>query len=410
MIPAETLPRKAPRTGPRLLSGIRVLDLTTSIAGPYATMLLGDLGAEIVKIERPKTGDDSRQWQPPAYAGHALWFLSVNRNKKSVTLDYSKPAGLEILNDMIRRSDVIVTNQLDRVQRKLGIDWPSVRSIKPTLIYVSITGFGLTGARSQMPCYDLIAEGYSGVMDLTGDPDSGPQKVGTPAADLLAGADAAMACLAALVERAARGEGHLVEVSLVESMTRFMTPRLMTYLGTGEVPRRSGARDSVIAIYQVFETADEPITLGLPNDNIWRRFCTAIGRPEMEIDPRYKDNAARVKVRADLVALIQETLLKQPRAYWLDLFAREYIPAGPINRIDQVASDPELIARGMFYSMAAGGAQAVPQVGLGIRIDGCDVGFDSPPPALGEHTDETLTTLLGLEPQRIAQLKEQGVI
>ncbi len=409
MIPSEKLPRKAPQSGLRLLSGIRVIDLTTSIAGPYATMLLGDFGAEVIKVERPKVGDDARHWTPPSYAGHALWYLAVNRNKKSLTLDYSSDAGREVLYALLRKSDVLVTNQLVRVQKKLGIDWPTVRAIKPDLIYVSITGFGLTGARSQNPCYDLIAEGYSGVMDLTGEPDSGPQKVGTPAADLLAGADAAMSCLAALYDRRERGQGHLVEVSLVESMTRFMTPRIMTYLGTGEVPRRSGARDSVISVYQVFETADEPINLGLPNDNIWKRFCQAIGKPEMGSDPRYKDNASRVAVRAELVGLIQSILREKSRAHWLDLFAREQIPAGPINRVDQVAGDPELIERGLFYAIAKG-EHAIPQVGLGIRFDDRDAGIDRAPPALGEHTEETLAALAGLSPQRIDELKRQGVI
>lgn len=409
MIPSESLPRMEPNSCLRLLSGTRVIDLTTSIAGPYATMLLGDFGAEIIKVERPKVGDDARYWRPPSYAGHALWYLAVNRNKKSVTLDYSSEAGREILYEMIRKSDVLVSNQLGRVQQKLGIDWPSIQRIKPDIVYVSITGFGLTGARSQYPCYDLIAEGYSGVMDLTGELDSGPQKVGTPAADLLAGADAAMGCLAALLDRRERGQGHLVEISLVESMTRFMTPRIMTYLGTGEVPKRSGARDSVIAIYQVFDTADEPVNLGLPNDNIWQRFCQAIGRPEMGKDPRYKDNASRVAARAELVALIQGILREKPRAHWLDLFVREQIPGGPINRVDQVAGDPELIDRGLFYAIGQG-EHAIPQVGLGIRFDGQSAGYDVAPPALGEQTDQTLTSLAGLAPERIEELRRQGVI
>lgn len=409
MIPAESLPRKPGNCTPHFLSGIRVIDLTTSLAGPYATMLLGDLGAEIIKIERPKVGDDSRHWAPPTYAGHALWYLSVNRNKKSVTLDYGQNEGRDCLYDLIRSSDVLVTNQLGRVQKKLGIDWESVRKIKPDLIFVSITGFGLEGTRSAYPCYDLIAEGYSGVMDLTGEAENAPQKVGTPAADLLGGADAALGCLAALIDRRASGRGHLVDISLVESMTRFMTPRIVSYLGSGEVPRRTGARDSVIAIYQVFETADNPITLGLPNDNIWRRFCKAIGRTDLGGDPRYSDNAARVKLRSQLVDEIQRILREKPRAYWLDLFVREQIPAGPINRIDEVTADPELQKRGLFYAIETDG-YAIPQVGLGIRFDAQDAGSGTAPPALGQHTDDTLAGLLGLGPERLAQLRQKGVI
>lgn len=408
-IPAESLPRAVPHSALRLLSGIRVVDLTTSIAGPYATMLLGDFGAEIIKVERPGLGDDARHWQPPSYAGHALWYLSVNRNKQSVALDFSVEAGRALLYDLIRKSDVVVSNQLLRVQQKLGTDWDTLRAIKPDLIFVSITGFGLSGARSAMPCYDLIAEGYSGVMDLTGEAGGPPQKVGTPAADLLAGSDAAMACLAALLERRGSGRGHLIEVSLVESMTRFMGPRIVPYLGSGTVPQRSGAKDSVIAVYQVFETADEPITVGLSNDNLWRRFCGAIGRGEWASDPKYKDNAARVAVRAELVAEIQRILREQPRAHWLDLFRREQVPAGPINRIDQVSADPELIARGLFYAIPKD-EHAIPQVGLGIRVDDRQAGYDLAPPALGEHTDAVLSGLLGLDAERIAELRRQGVV
>jgi crotonobetainyl-CoA:carnitine CoA-transferase CaiB-like acyl-CoA transferase len=409
MIPSERLPKKPGGTGLDLLSGIRVIDLTTSLAGPYATMLLSDFGAEVIKVERPKVGDDSRHWKPPSYGGHSLWFLSVNRNKQSVTLDFSTDEGRAILHGMIKQADVLVTNHLPRAQKKLGIDVNTVRALRPDLVYVSITGFGLSGTRSERPCYDLIAEGYSGVMDLTGELDSGPQKVGTPAADLLGGSDAAMGCLAALLDRRVTGRGHTVEVSLVESMTRFLTPRIVSYLGSGEVPRRSGARDSVIAIYQVFDTADDPITLGLPNDNIWRRFCAAVGRPDWAADERFKDNARRVAVRAELVGLIQEILRGQPRTHWLDLFTREAIPAGPINRVDEVAADPELIERGMFYAIESEG-KAIPQVGLGIRFDDKDAGYRFAPRALGEDTDAALQNLLGLTAEQIEDLRSRGVL
>jgi crotonobetainyl-CoA:carnitine CoA-transferase CaiB-like acyl-CoA transferase len=373
-------------------------------------MLLGDLGAEVIKIERPKVGDDSRHWKPPSYAGHALWYLSVNRSKKSVTLDFSKEQGRAVLHELIKKSDVVVTNQLPRVQQKLGIDIATVRRLRPDIVFVSITGFGLSGPRSEWPCYDLIAEGYSGVMDLTGEFDSGPQKVGTPAADLLSGADAALGCLAALLDRRATGKGHVVEISLVESMTRFMTPRIVSYLGSGELPRRSGARDSVIAIYQVFQTADDPITLGLPNENIWRRFCEAVDHKEWIDDERFKDNAARVKVRAELAGAIQDILVRRPRAHWLELFIRAQIPAGPINRVDEVTADKVLIERGLFYAAEAGEESFIPQVGLGIRFDDKPAGFDRPPPELGQDTDDVLKDLAGLTAEQIQELRAQGVL
>ena len=311
-------------------------------------MLLADMGAEVVKIERPGAGDDSRAWGPPFLDGESLWFLSVNRNKHSVTLDYTGEAGRKVLHDLVRKADVVIVNLVERVQKKLGVDYASLKAIRPDLVYVSLTGFGLTGARKDFPCYDLIAEGYSGVMDLTGEADSPPQKVGTPAADLIAGMDAAYAAVAALFDRSRSGRGHKIDIAMIDSMTRFMAPRIVPYLGSGEVPKRTGARDSVIAVYQVFETQDDPITLGLGNDAIWKRFWDAVGRPEPGADARYATNADRRAARAEIVAEIQKVLLTRRRDEWLKLFVEAKVPAGPVNRVDQVSSDPELISRGPF--------------------------------------------------------------
>ena len=408
-LPLEQLPRKAPGQRLGLLKGIRVLDLTTSLAGPYATMLLADLGAEVIKVERPGIGDDSRHWTPPSYGGHALWYLSVNRNKRSVTLDFSVLDGLSVLRRLIERSDVLVTNQLPAVLSKLQIDPDTVRGIRPDIIYVSLTGFGFEGGRRNDPCYDLIAEGYSGVMDLTGELANDPQKIGTPAADLLGGADAALGCLAALMDRASTGRGHFVEVSLVDSMTRFLTPRIVSYLGSGELPRRSGAKDSVIAVYQVFATADEPMTLGLPTDGIWRRFCAVVGRPDLAEDPTLATNDGRVRRRKELVEEIQRLLVQKPRAHWLALFRSQKVPAGPINRVDEVVRDDELLARGLFYSME-NGATPIPQVGLGIRFDGEAAGYDHHPPALGADTISVLEEVAGLLAHEVDAFKKAGVI
>lgn len=408
-LPAAQLPLRAPGQRLRLLDGVRILDLTTSLAGPYATALLADLGADVIKVERPGLGDDSRHWRPPELAGKALWFSAVNRNKRSVTLDYASADGRAVLLDLVSRCDVVITNQLPKVQKKLGVDYDTLRSARADLVFVSLTGFGSDGPRANTPCYDLIAEGYSGVMDLTGEAEGEPQKVGTPAADLLGGQDAALGCLAALMDRARTGRGHFVDVALVDSMTRFLTPRLVSYLGSGELPRRSGAKDSVIAVYQVFQTADEPITLGLANDNVWSRFCRATGLARLLDDPALKDNAGRVARRAEVVAAVSDVLATQGRAHWLDLFAREGVPAGPINRLDQVAADAELQRRGLLYAIEDGGVP-VPQVGLGIRFDGDSAGYDLAPPDLGQHTDELLTGLLGYSAERVAHLKEKGLI
>ena len=410
MPPMDELPSPPAGAGFTLLEGVRVLDLTTSIAGPYATLLLGDLGAEVIKVERPGTGDDARHWGPPFLDGQSLWFLSVNRNKRSLALDYSRPEGHALLLELVGRSDVVVLNQLPRLQAKLGTDYATLQAARADLIHVSLTGFGLTGEGADRPCYDLIAQGLSGVMDLTGEASGAPQKIGTPAADLLAGGDAALATLAALLDRQRTGRGHRIDISLLESMTRFMSPRLTTYLGSGELPRRSGAKDSVLAIYQVFETGDEPLTLGIGNDATWRRFCRALGEPDLAEEPRYATNAKRRAVRAELVARIAAVLKTRGRDHWLELFAAQGIPAGPILRLDEVVADPGLRSRGLFYRMAGPDGRAVPQVNTGIHLDGEANAPRSAPPPLGEHCEEILHALLGKSEDEIARLQAAGIV
>ena len=412
MLPYEKLPPPPAAPPLALLKGITVLDLTTSIAGPYAAMMLGDMGAAEIKIERPGKGDDCRAWGPPWLDGESLWFMSVNRNKQSVTLDYTHDAGRAVLHDLVKKCDVVIVNLTDRVQKKLGVDYAALSALKTDIVHLSLSGFGLTGARKDFPCYDLIAEGYSGVMDLTGEADSPPQKIGTPAADLIAGMDSAYAILAALFDRDRKGgtgKGHKLDISMIDSMTRFMSPRIVPYLGGGPLPQRTGARDSVISVYQVFETSDRPITLGLGNDGIFKRFWQAVGEPAVGDEPRYATNALRVAVRAELIDKIQTVLKAQPRAYWLKKFVEHNVPAGPVNSAEEVANDPELIARGLFYT-ATCGERKIPQVGLGITVDDNNSTWRSAPPRLGEHNDAVLGGLLGYGATRIAQLKSNKVI
>jgi crotonobetainyl-CoA:carnitine CoA-transferase CaiB-like acyl-CoA transferase len=289
------------------------------------------------------------------------------------------------------------------------VDADSLRAVKPDLIYVSITGFGLEGERSGWACYDLIAEGYSGVMDLTGEVDGGPQKVGAPAADMLAGSDAAYATVAALFARQRDSLGRVVDIALVDSMTRFLACRIIPYLGTGEVPRRSGGTDSVIAIYQAFDTADRPITLALGNDNIWQRFWQVVGFPEVAEQQRYATNADRRAHRQELVNLIQDLLNQKTRSQWLDMFRLARIPAGPINRVDEATSDAALQQRGMFYRLRSDGKD-IPQVGSGILIDGKPNQPRQAPPRPGEHTTEILRSLLGCGEVAIEALKRAKAI
>lgn len=393
-LPQDDLPLLAPSPGFQLLAGVRVLDVTSSIAGPYGTMLLADLGADVVKVERVGVGDDSRGWGPPFLEEHALWYAAVNRNKRSVDLDLRADDGRGTLQSLVAASDVVVTSLRDGAMSRLGIAYEQVRQLRPDLIHCTITGYGLTGPKSELPGYDLIAEAFSSVMDLTGEPGSGPQKVGTAAADLLAGMDAAFAIVAALYDRKQTGRGHQLDISLAESMTRFMTPKLASYLGSGEPQRRSGGRDSVIAIYQVFNTADEPIVLALGNDAIFTRFCRAAGLDELDGDPAYATNSDRRAHREQLVARIQLALVDRPAHWWLELCHKADVPAGPINRVEDVVADEHLRARSMLYRLPVGSG-ALPQVNTGWLLDGEPNGYRLPPPRLGAHRSQVLSEWLG---------------
>ncbi len=274
---------------------------------------------------------------------------------------------------------------------------------------MSLTGFGLDGPNAGLLCYDLIAEGYSSVMDLTGAVESSPQKVGAPAADMLAGSDAALSVMAALHRRAVTGEGCAIDIALTESMIRFMSARIVPYLGSGEIARRSGGTDSVIAIYQTFETADLPMTLGLGNDGIWRRFWAAVGQPEAAEGPEVATNADRRARRTEIVARIQAVLSQRPRAEWLDLLAKAKVPAGPIYRLDELVQDPHFRERSTFFRIPRDGHD-LPQVALGIHVDGEAAGYTSPPPRLGEHNEHVLRDLLGYDEDKVSALKTSGAI
>jgi len=391
-LPYQGLPLVPTGESFNLLAGVKIIDLTTSVAGPYATMLLSDFGAEVIKIERPE-GDDARSWGPPFLDGQALWFTAMNRNKQSVVIDARTERGMADLRRLIRTADVCVTNQPLDIQRKLKLEYETLSQGHEDLISVSITGFGLSGARNELTCYDLIAEGYSGIMDITGDADGPPQKIGAPAADMLAGQDAAMATLAALFDRQRTGKGRKIDVSLVDSMTRFLSCRISSYLGSGEVPRRSGGTDSVIAIYQSFETADRPINLGLGSNPVWKRFWRAVGDPDYGARPEFASNADRRHSRVEIVAHIQEILRGKSQETWLAAFAAARVPAGPINSVAELSADPEFHRRGLIFSLKDETGRVVPQIGLGIQIDGQWCVPRSAPPTLGQHTAEFIGTV-----------------
>jgi len=409
MLPFHALPHQKASKGFSHLQGVKVIDMTTSVAGPYATQLLADFGATVIKVEKPDGGDDARAWGPPFLDGESLWFMSMNRNKHSITLDVTSESGKQVLLRLLEQADVLVVNMTPRVQRKLALSYEALKGSLPQLIHASLTGFGLEGARKDLPCYDLVAEGYSGIMDLTGEIDAPPQKVGTPAADLLAGYDLALGIMAAIMHRTQTGQGTCIDVSMVASMSRFCSPRIMSYLGSSEVPRRSGGKDSVIAIYQVFDTADAPISLGLGNDAIWHRFWKVVEEPEFGQQPNYKDNTARRQYRAQIVDKISNILATKSRSYWLDLFAQHRIPAGPINQIDEITQDPELLEQGLFFQ-TEGHTGYLPQVGLGIRMDGRSDVLRKAPPILGQDTEDVLRQWLGMTEAEIQKHKEAGTI
>ncbi len=392
-LPFDDLPTAPDRPGFSLLDGVRVLDVTSSIAGPYCTLLLADLGADVAKVEPAGRGDDTRAWGPPFLDGESLWFLSVNRNKRSVELDLSEEASRDLLGRLADAADVLVTTLRQPQLVKLGVEYSTLRVRRPDLIYCTITGYGLTGPNRALPGYDLIAEGVSGIMDLTGEPETAPQKVGAPAADMLAGMDAAFAIAAALFDRERTGKGHHIDVSLTESMTRLLAPKLTSYLGSGELQRRRGGRDSVIAVYQSFDTSDEPITLALGTDKIFARFCDAIGRDDMRDDRRFADNASRRQHRHHLVGEIQAVLRERTAAAWLQIFATADVPAGPINHLEAVVADPHLIEREMFYRYLHEGRE-VPQVNTGWHLDSAANTPRRPPPRLGADTESVLSEWL----------------
>jgi crotonobetainyl-CoA:carnitine CoA-transferase CaiB-like acyl-CoA transferase len=392
-LPMEDLPPAALARGFDLLAGIRVLDLTTSVAGPYATLLLADLGCDVVKVERAGTGDDSRAWGPPFLDGEALWYLSVNRNKSSVAVDFANADDCDRLRCLAKRADVVLTTYREPLLDRLGLTYAALKAARDDLIYCTITGYGLTGPSRNLPGYDLIAEGISGIMDLTGEATTGPQKVGAPAADMLAGMDAAFAVVAALFDRERNGAGHQIDISLVESMTRLLTPKIVSYLGSGEPQRRTGGRDSVIAIYQVFDTSDEPITLALGNDRIFERFCALVGRKDLSVDPRFASNEGRREHRTYLVGQIQTMLIQRPSQEWLQILGDADVPAGPINHLESVVTDPQMLGRGMFYRLGDG-QHAVPQVNTGWHLDGEANRPRMPPPKLAEHNESVTRSWL----------------
>ena len=402
-------------TGP--LKGLRVFDLTRVLAGPTCSQMLGDLGADVIKIEHPLRGDDTRGFAPPFLPGQdgptkeSAYFAGVNRNKRSVTLDIAKPEGAAIAKRLIATADILVENFKPGGLAKYGLDYQSLKGEFPGLIYCSITGFGQTGPYAPRPGYDSLIQAMGGVMSLTGEPDGLPQKVGIPVADLFAGLYATIGILAALRHKAATGEGQHIDIGMLDTHVAWLANQGMNYLATGENPPRLGNQHPNIVPYQVFATADGAIVLSIGNDATFERFCKAFGLEHLLADDRFATNAARVANRALVTDTLTPVMKSRTTAEWIRELEALSIGCGPINTLKDVFADPHVQARGMVIEMphAATGGVPVKLIANPLRLSATPPDYRIPPPVLGEHTEEVLGEI-GLGRDEIAALRAKGVV
>jgi formyl-CoA transferase len=393
----------------RPLDGMRVIDLTRVLAGPYATMLLADMGAEVIKVEEPGKGDDTRAW--PAFAGgESTYFMSVNRGKKSLTLDLKSEAGKTVLRKLVAGADVLVENFRPGTLARLGFGWEAVHALNPRLVYCSISGFGESGPEASRPGYDLIVQGESGVMDLTGFPDGPPVKVGNSIADLASGTMASHGIALALLARERTGKGQKVEIAMLEVMAALLTYQGQGYLATGKSPKRRGNQHPSIVPYEVFQASDSYLTVGVANNSLWTRFCQAIGHPGLATDARFDTESKRVEQRDVLVPLLEGIFRTAPAADWLARLERAGVPAGKIKSVGEALESEHLRARGAIVTVNHPTAGPMRMVGPPIRLHGTPAEASAPAPLLGEHTEEILTKLLGYSSETIAELRAGGVL
>jgi crotonobetainyl-CoA:carnitine CoA-transferase CaiB-like acyl-CoA transferase len=400
------------------LAGIRILDLSRVLAGPVATQLMGDLGADILKIERPGFGDDTRHWGPPwvpgdsTATGASAYFLSANRNKRSVTIDLARPEGGELVRALAAHCDVLVENFKVGDLARFGLDWPLLKQSMPRLIYCSISGFGQTGPYAAQAGYDFLVQGLGGLMSITGDPDGPPMKVGVAVADVVCGLYAAVAVLAALRQRAQTGAGQYIDLGLLDTQVAWLVNQGVNYLTSGVAPQRLGNAHPNIVPYQVFPASDGHFILCVGNDGQFRRFAELAGARELGADPRFATNPERVRHRAELVPLLEELTRTRPAADWLAALQPAGVPCGPVNTIADVFDDPQVRHRNMLVEMPYPTASdgLVRLIGNPIHGSASPVSYRLPPPALGEHTDEVLEEILGLDSTERARLRRQGVI
>jgi len=403
------------------LTGLRVFDLTRILAGPTGTQVLGDLGADVIKVERPGAGDDTRKWGPPYLKGpdgedttESAYYLAANRNKRSITLDLNQAEGQALARRLIAECDVVVENFKvgDLARRGLGYD--QLKEELPRLVYCSITGFGQTGPYAPRAGYDMLAQAMGGIMSITGDSDGEPAKVGVGVADVMTGMYAVVAILAALRHRDASGEGQYIDMSLLDTQVSWLINAGMNYLigGPEHVQGRMGTSHPNIVPYEALPASDGYYILAVGNDAQFRKFCDFAGLPELPGDPRFATNDARVRNRQELIPTLREATAGKPRAHWLEGLAPLGVPASPLNAIDEVFEDPQVVHRGMVIEMPHGQAQGgrLPLIASPMRLSRTPVDYRYPPPTLGQHTEEVLRELLGMEDPEIAGLRAGRVI
>jgi len=391
------------------LDGVRVVDLTRVLAGPYCTMMLADMGADVIKVEIPGRGDDSRAWGPPWAGTESAYYLSANRNKRSITLNFRTQGGRRVLLDLVRRADVFIENFIPGSLDRLGLGYEDLKKVNPGLVYCSVSGYGYDGPYATRPGYDFIAQAEGGIMSVTGEPEGPPMKVGVAIADITTGMFAAAAILAALRHRDRTGQGQRVEVSLLESVVGWLANVAMNYLVSGELPRRYGNAHPNVVPYQAFATSDGWVAIGVGNDAQFRRFCDVIGRPELADDPRFRTNSDRVINRDVLTPILEEIFKTRTTDEWIEALTAAELPCGPINTLDRVFRHPQVLHRRMVEEIDHPTAGRIKLVGIPYKFSATPLAIRRHPPTLGEHTEEVLREL-GYSEAEVAALRAEGAI
>ena len=394
---------------PGPLDGIKVLDLTRVLAGPYATMLLGDLGAEIIKIEQPDTGDESRNFGP-FKNGFSLYFMSVNRGKRSVTLNLKTERGQAIFKQLLAHTDVLVENFRPGTMEKLGLNYDTLKPEHPSLIYAACSGFGQTGPYAQQGAYDMIIQGMGGIISITGEPEGPPVRVGTSISDITAALFTTIGILSALHHRNQTGKGQFVDVAMLDSLVAVLENAVVRYFATGEAPKPLGARHPAITPFEAFASADGHVIIALGNDTLWEKFCTHVNREDLISDKRFRTNADRTENHAELFPILSQIMAQRTTDAWIDALGKIGVPCGPINAMDKVVSHPQVQAREMITRIAHQITGEVEVPGVPIKLSETPGNVDAPAPSLGEHTTEVLTDVLKMSPDEVAKLKQDGVI